>query len=104
MLCKYVWDSQPDHRADFTGLIKAVVAELEGSFAFVFKSAHFPNEIVTARRGSPLLIGVKTEKKLKVDFVDVEFAGENNEKQEIQKVYGEPGFGAYTQLQILDFS
>jgi glucosamine--fructose-6-phosphate aminotransferase (isomerizing) len=39
----------------------------------VFKSIHFPNEIVTARRGSPLLIGVKTEKKLKVDFVDVEF-------------------------------
>lgn len=28
-----------------------------------------------ARRGSPLLIGVKTEKKLKVDFVDVEFGG-----------------------------
>jgi len=29
--------------------------------------------MVAARRGSPLLIGVKTEKKLKVDFVDVEF-------------------------------
>lgn len=31
--------------------------------------------MVVARRGSPLLIGVKTEKKLKVDFVDVEFGG-----------------------------
>jgi glucosamine--fructose-6-phosphate aminotransferase (isomerizing) len=31
--------------------------------------------VVVARRGSPLLIGVKTEKKLKVDFVDVEFGG-----------------------------
>lgn len=29
-----------------------------------------------ARRGSPLLIGVKTDKKLKVDFVDVEIAPE----------------------------
>jgi len=29
--------------------------------------------MVAARRGSPLLIGVKTAKKLKVDFVDVEF-------------------------------
>ncbi|CAG8716213.1 19762_t:CDS:2, partial [Gigaspora rosea] len=28
------------------------------------------------RRGSPLLVGVKTEKKLKVDFVDVEFSTE----------------------------
>lgn len=47
----------------------------EGAFAFVFKSIHYPDEIVVARRGSPVLIGVKTEKKLKVDFVDVEFAG-----------------------------
>ncbi|KAG9126599.1 glutamine--fructose-6-phosphate transaminase (isomerizing) [Ceratobasidium sp. 392] len=73
VLCKYIWDSQPSQRITFTALIKTVLKELEGSFAFVFKSVHFPNEIVTARRGSPLLIGVKTEKKLKVDFVDVEF-------------------------------
>jgi len=75
ILTKYVYDSQPDKRMTFTSLVKAVLSELEGSFAFVFKSTHFPNEIVTARRGSPLLIGVKTDKKLKVDFVDVEFAG-----------------------------
>jgi glutamine---fructose-6-phosphate transaminase (isomerizing) len=39
--------------------------------------------MVATRRGSPLLIGVKTAKKLKVDFVDVEFpnaAGEHNDK------------------------
>lgn len=75
ILTKYVYDSQPEKRMTFTTLVKAVLKELEGSFAFVFKSIHFPNEIVTARRGSPLLIGVKTDKKLKVDFVDVEFAG-----------------------------
>jgi glucosamine--fructose-6-phosphate aminotransferase (isomerizing) len=34
---------------------------------------HYPNEVVATRRGSPLIIGVKSEKKLKVDFVDVEF-------------------------------
>jgi glucosamine--fructose-6-phosphate aminotransferase (isomerizing) len=49
----------------------------EGSFAFVFKSIHFPDEIVATRRGSPLLIGVKTDRKLKVDFVDVELASED---------------------------
>lgn len=38
---------------------RAVLKELEGSFAFVFKSRHYPNEVVTARRGSPLLVGVK---------------------------------------------
>ena len=38
----------------------------------IFKSRNYPNEMVAARRGSPLLIGVKTSKKLKVDFVDVD--------------------------------
>ncbi|ORY24309.1 putative glutamine-fructose-6-phosphate transaminase [Naematelia encephala] len=76
VLCKYVWDTQPPLRSNFTELIKTVVKELEGSFAFVFKSTHFPDEIVAARRGSPLLIGVKTDRKLKVDFVDVELPNE----------------------------
>lgn len=53
----------------------------EGAFAFVFKSTHYPDEVVVCRRGSPVLIGVKTEKKLKIDFVDVEFSGPDAEKQ-----------------------
>lgn len=77
ILTKYIFDQYND-KPTFTALIKAVLKELEGSFAFVFKSFHYPNEVVTARRGSPLLIGVKTDKKLKVDFVDVEIAGQEN--------------------------
>lgn len=57
----------------------------EGSFAFVFKSVHFPDEIVATRRGSPLLIGVKTDRKLKVDFVDVELASEEQRGKGIRK-------------------
>ncbi|KAI9025114.1 isomerising glucosamine-fructose-6-phosphate aminotransferase [Phycomyces nitens] len=73
-LTKYIWDSQKSTvNLTFTDLVKLVAKELEGSFAFIFKSVHFPNEIVATRRGSPLLVGVKTAKKLKVDFVDVEF-------------------------------
>lgn len=53
----------------------------EGAFAFVFKSIHFPDEIVVCRRGSPVLIGVKTDKKLKVDFVDVEFGTAGDDKE-----------------------
>ncbi|KAG6850121.1 glutamine--fructose-6-phosphate transaminase (isomerizing) [Arthromyces matolae] len=78
ILTKYLYDSRTDKFMTFTDLIKLVLKELEGSFAFVFKSKHFPNEVVTARRGSPLLIGVKTDKKLKVDFVDVELAGQDS--------------------------
>jgi glucosamine--fructose-6-phosphate aminotransferase (isomerizing) len=80
ILTKYIFDSQKEKKYTFTELVKAVLRELEGSFALVFKSRHFPDEIVTARRGSPLLIGVKTDKKLKVDFVDVEFAGQDSNK------------------------
>jgi glucosamine--fructose-6-phosphate aminotransferase (isomerizing) len=73
-LTKYIYDSQKANKQiNFTNLVKSVVKELEGAFALIFKSTHFPNEMVAARRGSPLLVGVKTEKKLKVDFVDVEF-------------------------------
>ena len=82
ILTKYIYDSSKDKEITFTDLVKAVLKELEGSFAFVFKSRHYPNEVVTARRGSPLLIGVKTDKKLKVDFVDVEFAGQDNDNRE----------------------
>ncbi|SAM04280.1 hypothetical protein [Absidia glauca] len=74
-LTKYIYEDQKDSpNFTFTTLVKAVAKELEGSFAFIFKSTHFPNEIVATRRGSPLLVGVKTAKKLKVDFVDVEFS------------------------------
>ncbi|KAJ2914440.1 hypothetical protein MD484_g5965, partial [Candolleomyces efflorescens] len=83
ILTKYIFD-QYQEKPTFTELVKAVLKELEGSFAFVFKSAHYPNEVVTARRGSPLLIGVKTDKKLKVDFVDVEFAGQDNTESRVE--------------------
>jgi glucosamine--fructose-6-phosphate aminotransferase (isomerizing) len=46
----------------------------------VIKSTRFPNEVVACRRGSPLVIGVKSAKKLKVDFVDVEFGVGDSEK------------------------
>lgn len=70
VLAKYLWDSQNGRPINFVTLIKAVVKELEGAFAFVFKSVHFPEEVVVCKRGSPVLIGVKTEKKLKVSGID----------------------------------
>ncbi|KAI9209901.1 uncharacterized protein BJ171DRAFT_557527 [Polychytrium aggregatum] len=75
-LAKYIWDNHAKgSKPTFTTLVKAVCKELEGAFAIIVKSTHFPDEVIATRRGSPLLIGVKTQKKLKVDFVDVEFGG-----------------------------
>jgi len=70
-LAKYIYDEHPD--IDFVPLAKAVIKELQGAFGLLLKSVHFPHEVVAARKGSPLVVGVKTQKKMKVDFVDVEF-------------------------------
>jgi glucosamine--fructose-6-phosphate aminotransferase (isomerizing) len=73
-LAKYIYSQQPD--IDFPVLAKAVIKELQGAFGLLLKSVHYPDEIIAARKGSPLVIGVRTAKKMKVDFVDVEYSEE----------------------------
>lgn len=74
-LFKHVYDTnlKAGITLDFNELTKQVLFELEGTYGLLVKSTHFPGEVCGTRKGSPLLVGVKTEKKLKVDFVDVEF-------------------------------
>ncbi|KAH6604729.1 glucosamine--fructose-6-phosphate aminotransferase [Trichoderma cornu-damae] len=74
-LAKYIYDQHP--QVGFTDLIKAVIQELEGAYGLLVKSVHYPHEVIAARKGSPLVIGVKTQRRMKVDFVDVEY-GEDN--------------------------
>lgn len=73
-LAKYLYDQHPD--IDFTVLAKAVIKELQGAFGLLMKSVHYPHEVIAARKGSPLVVGVRTAKKMKVDFVDVEYSEE----------------------------
>lgn len=63
---------------DFTHLAKLALRELEGAYGLLVKSVHFPAEVIATRKGSPLLIGVKTDRNLKIDFVDVEFQDPNS--------------------------
>jgi glucosamine--fructose-6-phosphate aminotransferase (isomerizing) len=70
-LAKYIYDAHPD--IDFPVLAKAVIKELQGAFGLLLKSVHYPHEVIAARKGSPLVVGVRTAKKMKVDFVDVEY-------------------------------
>jgi glutamine---fructose-6-phosphate transaminase (isomerizing) len=74
-LAKYLYDQHPN--VGFTDLAKAVINELEGAYGLLIKSVHYPHEVIAARKGSPLVIGVKTQKRMKVDFVDVEYSDEN---------------------------
>jgi len=54
---------------DFRSLMKRVCRQLNGSFAILVKSnKHFPDELVAARNGSPLLVGIKSETQLKVSL------------------------------------
>ena len=78
-LFKHIYDTNISNgnELDFHELTKLVLLELEGSYGILCKSTHYPGEIIATRKGSPLLVGVKSERKLKVDFVDVEFADEN---------------------------
>ncbi|CAG8337661.1 unnamed protein product [Penicillium nalgiovense] len=73
-LAKYIYDENPT--IEFTTLAKAVIQELEGAFGLLIKSSHYPHEIIAARKGSPLVVGIRTQGKMKVDFVDVEAADE----------------------------
>lgn len=60
-MIKFIFDRsvQAKRKVDFHELVEETIATLEGAFALVFKSSHFPNELVATRRGSPLLIGIR---------------------------------------------
>ncbi|KAH3899741.1 uncharacterized protein SCDLUD_004027 [Saccharomycodes ludwigii] len=74
-LFKHLYDSnlKDGYELDFNELTKQVLMELEGSYGLLCRSSNYPGEVIATRKGSPLLIGVKSDRKLKVDFVDVEF-------------------------------
>ncbi|EHY64713.1 uncharacterized protein NESG_01878 [Nematocida ausubeli] len=55
----------------FAEIVNEAVHQLDGAFAFLVVSKHFPNEVVAARRGSPLLVGVRGTSIVQQDSIDV---------------------------------
>ena len=41
-------------------LVLEVLSKCEGAYGLLIKSAHYPGELVACKRGSPLLLGLKT--------------------------------------------
>ncbi|SCU92287.1 LAFA_0F09296g1_1 [Lachancea sp. 'fantastica'] len=82
-LFKHLYDTNVANGVDvdFHELTMQVLLELDGSYGLLCRSVHYPNEVIATRKGSPLLIGVKSERKLKVDFVDVEFPDSDEDAQ-----------------------
>lgn len=75
-LIKHLYDETKlnDNPPTFRQLVEQTIDQLEGAFALAFKSRHFPCEIVVARRGSPLVIGVKSPTKLATDRFPILFS------------------------------
>ncbi|CRL08009.1 CLUMA_CG020861, isoform B [Clunio marinus] len=61
----------------FRELVEQVIQQLEGAFALAFKSKYFPGECVATRRGSPLLVGIKTKTRLATDHIPILYGKEH---------------------------
>uniref|UniRef100_A0A8C9T2R3 glutamine--fructose-6-phosphate transaminase (isomerizing) n=1 Tax=Scleropages formosus TaxID=113540 RepID=A0A8C9T2R3_SCLFO len=72
-LIKYLYDNRESEDVSFSMLVERVIQQLEGAFALVFKSRHFPGEAVATRRGSPLLIGVRSKYELSTDQIPIQY-------------------------------
>ncbi|KAF7991143.1 hypothetical protein HCN44_002705 [Aphidius gifuensis] len=68
-LVHHLWTQHPTY--SFRELVEQVIQQLEGAFALCFKSKYFPGECVATRRGSPLLVGIKTKTRLITDHVPI---------------------------------
>lgn len=84
-MIQYIYDEhdKAHESVSFCQLVEETIAHLEGSFAFVFKSIHFPGQLVAARRGSPLLVGVKTSEAaaLSSDEIPIVFPGKHGQDE-----------------------
>lgn len=80
-LIKHIHNNNP--HLSFRELVEQVIQQLEGAFALVFKSKMYPNECVATRRGSPLLVGIKSKASLATDYIPVLYS-KDLEKQSKQ--------------------
>ncbi|KAL6750133.1 hypothetical protein V8C86DRAFT_2820153 [Haematococcus lacustris] len=57
-LCKFVYDRLSE-KLPFPKLVMEVLKKLEGAYALLFKSTHYPGQLVACKRGSPLILGIR---------------------------------------------
>ncbi|XP_037955493.1 glutamine--fructose-6-phosphate aminotransferase [isomerizing] 2-like [Teleopsis dalmanni] len=74
-LVHHLWLQHPNY--SFRELVEQAIQQLEGAFAIAFKSNIFPGECVASRRGSPLLVGIRTKTRLATDHIPILYAKEH---------------------------
>lgn len=87
-LAKFVFDraNEGDQTITFSQVVLEVMRHLEGAYALIFKSRHYPNELIACKRGSPLLLGVKElleDVNSDVSFHDEKFLSRNGQAKEL---------------------
>ncbi|XP_027160482.1 glutamine--fructose-6-phosphate aminotransferase [isomerizing] 2 [Coffea eugenioides] len=88
-LAKFVFDKaneEGDQSVTFSQVVLEVMRHLEGAYALIFKSRHYPNELIACKRGSPLLLGVKDledEGSIGASFNDAKFLSNNQQPREL---------------------
>lgn len=88
-LAKFVFDKAyegGDQTVTFSEVVLEVMRHLEGAYALIFKSRHYPNELIACKRGSPLLLGVKEfaeEQKKGTSYNDMKFISKNGQPKEL---------------------
>ncbi|TNN58432.1 Glutamine--fructose-6-phosphate aminotransferase [isomerizing] 2 [Liparis tanakae] len=97
-LTKYVYDNRENDSITFSTLVERVILQLEGAFALVFKSRHFPSEAVSTRRGSPLLIGVRSEQELTTDNIPIQYNAKLKDGVEEKNSHNRPDSNAITSV------
>ncbi|KAL5018923.1 hypothetical protein ScPMuIL_004645 [Solemya velum] len=70
-LVKHLYDIHKDKNISFRECVEMAIQQLEGAFAMALMSKKFPGECVATRRGSPLLLGVKSKTRLTIDHIPV---------------------------------
>lgn len=83
-LMKHIHDNHPDLK--FRELVEQVIQQLEGAFALVMKSKHYPGQCVATRRGSPLLVGIKTKTHLASDHIPIIFSSKGEKQISIEQI------------------
>lgn len=87
IIAKLIYHLYREHlNYSFRELVEQVIQQLEGAFALAFKSKHFPGECVATRRGSPLLVGIKTKTRLATDFVPILYGKEHRPRNSIHDI------------------
>ncbi|XP_023302083.1 glutamine--fructose-6-phosphate aminotransferase [isomerizing] 2 isoform X4 [Lucilia cuprina] len=86
-LVHHLWKQHPGY--SFRELVEQAIQQLEGAFAIAIKSKHFPGECVASRRGSPLLVGIKTKTRLATDHIPILYGKDDKKQQTEQET--EPG-------------